>query len=139
MNRRPASPIDGFDWPLFFRTLPFQPVPVWLVCALFIKPLARATPSMLRATCTGAVRQGLVNLAIVAYANVLPATAATAAYLLVGRRRLDAPHHRQIGDVCLALVLVVSALNASMMARTISSAWPTIGPGLGALRAACWK
>jgi hypothetical protein len=85
------------------------------------------------------VRQGVVNVAIVAYANLLPAAVASASYLLVGRRRLDDPSHRKIGDVCLAVVLIISALNAAMMAWAIIAGWKTMGPGLRALRAACWK
>ena len=135
-RRLPAEP---FDWPLFLKNLPFQPVPVWVAGALLVKPLARATPWLLRAACSGAVRQGVVNVAIVAYASVLPAALAAAVYLLVGRRRMRNARHRLFGDSSLALVLLASALIAASMARLVHAGWTTLGPGLHALRGACWK
>ncbi len=140
MSRRAgASPREPFDWPLFFKNFPFQPIPVWVACTLVVKPLARATPRLLRAACSGPARQGVVNVALVVYANVLPAAAAAAVYLLAGRRRIQDPQHRRIGDGGLALVLLVSGFTAVAMARRIAAGWAALGPGLTALRAACWK
>lgn len=127
-----------FDWPLFFKNFPFQPVPIWVACALIVGPLARATPWLLRASCAGAERRAAANLALIVYANVLPPLTAAAAYLLAGRRRITHPHHRMIGDATLALCLVVSAFTAISMARLLTAAWPTLGPGLSVLRASCW-
>jgi hypothetical protein len=137
MTRRAHT--GPFDWPAFFKTFPFQPVPVWVACTLLLKPLARATPFLLRATCAGAARQGIVNVALIVYANVLPAAAAAAVYLLAGRRRMLNPQHRRIGDGCLILVLLLTAFTAASMANLVRSGWTTLGPGLQALRGACWK
>jgi hypothetical protein len=136
MSRRAHT--SPFEWPLFFRNFPFHPVPVWVACTFLVKPLSRATPWLLRASCAGAARQGVANVALIVYANVLPAAAATAVYLLAGRRRMTHPQHRAIGDGGLVLVLLVSAISAAMMARLIGSAWPMLRPGLAGLRAACW-
>jgi hypothetical protein len=135
MTRPPPAP---FDWPAFFRTFPLQPVPVWIFSALLLRPAGRATPWLLRATCEGAVRQAVANLAFVGYALFVPAAGASLVYLLVGRRRMARPH-RLIGDWCLALVLLVSAGNDVSLIRQARARWPVLRPGLHSLRAACWK
>lgn len=131
-------PLEPFDWPAFRRTFPFQPVPVWIVSALALRPAARATPALLRATCAGPARQGVANFAFVAYALVVPAAAAALVYLLAGRRRMTRAH-RAMGDFCLALVLLASAGNAFALVRQARANWTVVRPGLRALRAACWK
>lgn len=135
MSRKPLEP---FDWPGFFKTFRYQPVPVWIIGALLLKPAARATPTLLRATCTGPTREGVVNFAFVAYAAVLPALAAALVYLIFGRRRMAKPH-RLMGDWCLALVLMISGANAFALGRQARANWAVLGPGLRSLRAACWK
>lgn len=126
---------EPFDWRLFFKTFPLQPVPVWIACALILRPLARATPWLLRASCEGPAREGVVNAAFILYAYALPGTAATAVYLLVGRRRIAKAPHRLMGDCCLALVLLSSAF----MAVTLARSWPLLSPALKTLGGVCWK
>lgn len=133
-----AQPLEPFDWPAFFKTFRFQPVPIWIVCALLLKPAARATPALLRATCSGPTREGVVNFAFVAYGAVLPAAAAAFVYLVFGRRRMTRAH-RLMGDLCLGLVLLISGGNALGLARQARAHWSVLGPGLRSLRAACWK
>ena len=133
--KRPVAP---FDWPGFFKTFRYQPVPVWIICALLLKPLARATPALLRATCEGPTREAVSNFAFVVYGIALPASVATLVYLLLGRRRMAAPH-RRMGDWCLVLVLLISGANAFTLVRQAKSGWGVLGPGLRSLRAACWK
>jgi hypothetical protein len=135
MSRRPLEP---FDWAGFFKTFRYQPVPLWIVCALLLKPMARATPALLRATCSGPTREGVVNFAFVVYGAVLPAAVAASVYLLVGRRRMAKPH-RLLADCCLGLVLLISAGNGLVLGRQARASWATLGPGLRSLRAACWK
>ena len=127
-----------FDWQSFRKTFPFQPVPVWIISALALKPAARATPWVLRATCAEPARSGVSNVAFVLYALVLPAAAAALVYLLAGRRRMTR-QIRFMGDWCLALVLLVSGANAYSLVRQARANWTTMRPGLSALRAACWK
>ncbi|HEX4048970.1 MAG TPA: hypothetical protein VH309_14085 [Elusimicrobiota bacterium] len=134
--KRPA--LEPFDWLAFRRTFPFQPVPVWIAAALLLRPAARATPFLLRATCSGPARDGVANLALVVYALVLPAGAASLVYLLAGRRRMSR-QLRFMGDFCLALVLLISAANAVSLARQARAGWTTLRPGLHSLRDACWK
>jgi hypothetical protein len=129
---------EPFDWAGFFKTFRYQPVPLWIICALLLKPAARITPDVLRATCTGTTRDGVVNFAFVAYGAVLPAAAAASVYLLLGRRRMSRPH-RLMGDWSLALVLLISGFNAISLVRQAHANWAVLGPGLRALRAACWK
>jgi hypothetical protein len=141
MSRRshtPPAPQLGFDWPLFLKTLPLQPVSVWILCALILRPLAGATPRLLGAVCQGALRRGVADTSFVVYVLVLPPLASALAYLGAGRRRMDAPM-RRIGDVGLLLVLVVCAANDFGLVRRTAAGWATIGPGLSALRSACWK
>lgn len=135
MSRPPREP---FDWAAFWRTFPLQPVTVWIVAGLLLRPAARATPALLRATCQGAVRDGVANLAFVVYALFVPAAAAALVYLLAGRRRMTR-QHRLMGDWCLGLVLLVSAVNAFSLIRQARANWGTLRPGLHSLRGACWK
>lgn len=135
MSRKPREP---FDWPGFLKTFKYQPVPVWIVCALLLKPLARATPALLRASCEGPTREAVSNFAFVAYGAVLPAAVAALVYLVLGRRRMAAPH-RRMGDACLVLVLLISGFNALSLGRQAKANWGVLGPGLRSLRAACWK
>jgi hypothetical protein len=93
---------------------------------------------LLRATCQGPLRQGVVNSALIVYSLVLPEAAAALVYLLAGRRRMSKPH-RLMGDWCLALILLIAAFNASDMIGRTRAGWRTLRPGLSALRAACWK
>ncbi|HXT01195.1 MAG TPA: hypothetical protein VN915_11005 [Elusimicrobiota bacterium] len=132
------APVEPFDWPGFFKTFRYQPVPVWIICALLLKPAAKATPAVLRAACTGPTREGIVNFAFVVYGVVVPAAAATLVYLFFGRRRMSRPH-RLMGDLCLALVLLISAANGLSLGRQARANWAVLGPGLRSLRAACWK
>lgn len=132
------SPLEPFDWAGFFATFRYQPVPVWIVCALLLKPAARATPALLRATCSGPTRDGVSNFAFVAYGAVVPAAAAALIYLLFGRPRMARPH-RLMGDWCLALVLMISGFNAFALVRQARTNWAVLGPGLRSLRVACWK
>ena len=129
--------LEPFDWPAFRRTFAFQPVPVWIISALLLRPAARATPFLLRAACADPAREGVANLAFVLYALVLPPAAAALVYLLAGRRRM-ARAQRLMGDWCLALVLLISAANAFAFAGRARTSWAVARPGLRALRAACW-
>jgi len=139
MSRRAHTPPAGpVDWPLFFKRLPLQPVSAWLACALVLHPLARATPRLLRASCLGPLREGVVNTAFIVYVLVLPPAAAALVYLLAGRRRMTG-RLRRMGDWCLALVLLISALNNGGLALRVAANWATLRPGLASLRAACWK
>jgi hypothetical protein len=131
-------PLEPFDWPAFRKTFALQPVPVWIMSALLLRPAARATPFLLRATCAGPAREGVANLAFVFYALVLPPAAAALVYLPAGRRRM-ARAQRLMGDCCLALVLLISAGYAFTFARRARADWAIARPGLHALRAACWK
>jgi hypothetical protein len=131
-------PLEPFDWRGFFKTFRYQPVPVWIVAALLLRPAARATPWLLRASCQGPARAAVANFAFVVYALVLPAAAASLVYLLGGRRRMAKPH-RLMGDWCLGLVLLISAVNGASLIRQARANWASVRPGLGALRAACWK
>jgi hypothetical protein len=131
-------PLEPFDWPAFFKTFRYQPVPIWIICALLLKPAARVTPAILRATCAGPTREGVVNFAFVVYGAFLPAAAAALVYLLLGRRRMSPPH-RRMGDWCLALVLLLSGANAVSLGLQARAHWTVLSPGLRSLRAACWK
>ncbi len=139
MSRRAHTPpAAAFDWPRFVRTFRYQPVPVWIASTLLLRPASRATPFLLRASCAGPAREIVANFALVAYALVLPAAAAALVYLLAGRRRMTGPL-RRMGDWCLALVLLISAINDAGLLRGAAASWTTMRPGLSALRAACWK
>jgi hypothetical protein len=127
-----------FDWQAFRKTFLFQPVPVWIVSALALKPAARATPWMLRATCEDPLRAAVVSFAFVLYALFVPAAAAALVYLLAGRQRMNR-QLRLMADWCLVMVLLISAANAFALARSARDQWTTMRPGLLALRAACWK
>ena len=105
---------------------------------LVLHPLARATPRLLRASCLGPLREGVVNTAFIVYVLVLPPAAAALVYLLAGRRRMTG-RLRRMGDWCLALVLLISALNNGGLALRVAANWATLRPGLASLRAACWK
>ncbi|MFI5363839.1 MAG: hypothetical protein ACHQ49_17900 [Elusimicrobiota bacterium] len=131
-------PLEPFDWSAFRKTFGFQPVPVWIISALALKPASRATPWILRATCEEPVRGGIANVAFVVYALFLPAAAAALVYLLAGRRAMT-KQLRFMGDCCLALILLVSAANAYSLVRQARANWTVVRPGLAALRAACWK
>ena len=67
-----------------------------------------------------------------------PPLGAAAAYLTFGRRRLTHAAHRLIADLSLALLLAVSGLNAAVLAYQTATRWSALGPGLAAVRAACW-
>lgn len=132
------SPRAPFDWHALRRTIRFQPVIVWIVCAFFLKPAAQATPWLLRASCSGPVRDGVANLAFIAYVLVVPPAAAALVYLFAGRRRMSG-QIRLMGDCGLTLILLISAANAYSLAGQARARWSTMSPGLSALRAACWK
>jgi hypothetical protein len=132
---RPAR--EPFDWPAFFKIFRFQPVPVWIVSGLLLRPLSRATPGLLRAACDGPAREGVMSFAFVVYSMILPPAAAALVYG-IGRKRMAKPH-RLMGDLCLVLVLLASAANAFILVRQARANWAEVRSGLHALRATCWK
>lgn len=128
----------AFDWPLFLRGFPYQPVPVWLLLSAVAGPVARAFPYAARAVCEGRLLQGLMRSEEVVYGLLVPPLAATAWYLAVGRRRLSETDHRRIADASLVLMLALSLYDAAVMGSRIREQWPVLRPGLVAIRAACW-
>lgn len=132
------KPREPFDWPVFLRTLPYQPVPVWLLLSAAAEPLARAFPALSRAACEGRLRESLSSAELVAYTMLVPPLVTTLWYLSAGRRRLLPRDHRLIGDVTFGLMLAVSAADAAIMAARVREQWPILRPGLFAIRAACW-
>lgn len=129
---------EPFDWRGFFRTFHFQPVPLWLALSMLGGPVARAFPFLSHAACQGRLRESLSSAELVVYVILAPPLLTTLYYLAVGRRRLDDPNHRLIGDVTFALMLAISLFDGAMMIARIRDQWPVLKPGLTAIRAACW-
>lgn len=129
---------EPFDWPLFFRTLPYHPVPLWLLLSALAGPFARVFPALSRAACEGRLRQALSSAELVVYVIVVPPLLTTLYYLAFGRRRLARKEHRRIADVTFALMLALSLFDGASMALRIRAQWPGLKPGLTAVRAACW-
>jgi hypothetical protein len=129
---------EPFDWPLFLRTLAFQPVPLWLLLSAASGPFARAFPALSRAACEGRLRASLSSIALVLYTIIVPFVFTTLYYLFVGRRRLEKRDHRLIGDVTFGLMLCLSFVDGSIMLGRIHEQWLVLQPGLTAIRAACW-
>jgi hypothetical protein len=138
-----ASPRFGsrrapFDAPLFLRRLYLQPAALWLALEALTAPVARAVPGALRASCAGPARDGLVAAATVVYIPLVPALIVVAYHLGFARRRLEHAAHRWVADLSFSLLLAVSAANAAILLSQGSAHWPTLGPELSAMRAACW-
>jgi hypothetical protein len=129
---------EPFDWPLFFRTLPFQPVPIWLLLSALTGPFARVFPAMTRAACQGRLRESLSSIALVLYTLAVPFLVTTVFYLAIGRRRLAKRDHRLIADVTFGIMLCLTFVDASIMIGRIHEQWQVLLPGLTAIRAACW-
>ena len=136
MSPRPRR--APFDAAAFARTLPLQPAVWWLALAALSKPVSRAAVSALGASCAGSFRAGADAAAFIVYVLLVPPLGAAAAYLTFGRRRLTHAAHRLIADLSLALLLAVSGLNAAVLAYQTATRWSALGPGLAAVRAACW-
>ena len=132
MTRKP------FDWPLFFRRLPYHPVPLWLLLNAVAEPFARAFPFLSRAACEGRLRQSMMSAELTVYILAVPAAATAAYYLAYGRRRIEDPEHRKIADASFALMLALSLFDAWQTVRRIHAQWAVLSPGLRAIRAACW-
>lgn len=132
------KPREPFDWPGFLRTLPFQPVPAWLLLNALAEPFARAFPVLTRAACEGRLRQSLSSAELVAYVVLAPPLVTTLFYLAVGRRRLAQRDHRLIGDATFGLMLALSLFDGALMLSRIREQWTVMRPGLLAIRAACW-
>jgi hypothetical protein len=126
------------DLRAFLRSLPLQPAVHWVVLAILGRPVSRAAPRLLGAACVGVQREGVVAGASLLYALLVPPLAASAIYLLYGRRRLLRAPHRAAGDQCLALILVVFVLSAAALGVSLAWRWSELGPGLEALRGVCW-
>ncbi|MBI3565428.1 MAG: hypothetical protein HY079_09555 [Elusimicrobia bacterium] len=129
---------EPWDWPGFARTVQWQPVPQWLVLSALAYPFSRAFPVVARAACEGDARTMLVKTALVVYTMFAPALVVAAVYGLAGRRRLTGRPHRMMGDVMLALLVVLTAADAFVVVGQVRAQWETLGPALGSLRAACW-
>ncbi|MDE2140846.1 MAG: hypothetical protein KGL74_02460 [Elusimicrobia bacterium] len=129
---------EPFDWPLFLRRFPFQPVPLWLLLNALAGPLARAFPALTRAACQGTLRASLTSAELVVYTAAVPAAVTTAFYLAVGRRRIEKKDHRLIADMTFGLMLALSVVDGGLLAARIHAQWPVLRPGLTAIRAACW-
>jgi len=127
-----------FDWRLFFRTLPFQPVPLWILLNAVAGPLGRTFPYLSRAVCEGRLRLGLMESELTLYIIAGPTLATALFYLTLGRRRLEIRDHRRIADVTFALMLALSLYDGVVIGRRIRAQWPVLRPGLTAIRAACW-
>jgi hypothetical protein len=133
-----SRPRPPFDWPLFFRRFPFQPVPLWLTLNALAEPVARAFPAAARAVCQGSLRASLTAAELVVYIAVVPPLATALFYLAVGRRRIEKPEHRRIADATFGLMLVLACADGWLLAARIHGQWAALRPGLRAIRAACW-
>lgn len=129
---------EPFDALLFLRRLYLQPAVVWLGLEALSGPVTRAVPGLLRASCAGPARDALVAAATVVYIPLVPALVALAYHLAFARRRLDKSAHRWVADLCLAVVLVVSAANAAILAAQAVRRWPALAPELAEMRVVCW-
>lgn len=129
---------EPFDWPAFARTLPWQPVPQWLILSALAYPFSRAFPALSRASCDGDARTMLAKCALVVYTMFVPALIVAVVYALAGRERLTTRNHRMLGNVTMALIVVMSAVDAAVVVSQVRAQWETLGPALGSLRAACW-
>ena len=129
---------EPFDWRAFAANLPWQPVPQWLLFSALAYPFSRAFPALTRASCDGEPRTMLVKASLVVYTMAAPALLTLLVYLFAGRRRMTVRHHRLLANVTLALIVVMSAADALVVSRAVSEQWPTLGPALASLRAACW-
>jgi hypothetical protein len=142
MKRRAFSnlfkPREPLDWPLFLRSIPYQPVPLWLALSALTAPAARAFPALAHAACEGRLRASLSAAEQVVYTLFVPPLATTVYYLAFGRRRLAHREHRRIADATFVLMLLLSAADAVIMIDRIRDEWGALRPGLTALRAACW-
>ncbi|HAZ08820.1 MAG TPA: hypothetical protein DCZ01_09945 [Elusimicrobia bacterium] len=134
--RPPRKP---FGWGAFLKTLPLQPVPVWLLLGLLAQPAARAAPWLMRASCEGRPRAALAAAVMVVYVVFAMPLGAGGFYLLFGRQRLADVRHRFIADLSLLLVAAVSLLAVVRFAAALAQAWPALQPGLIPLRDACWQ
>jgi hypothetical protein len=139
MRRRAFSgPPEPFDWPLFFKTFPFQPVVFWLILGALARPFAAAVPALTGAACQGRLRLALSQIAIVFYTMLVPPLLTIAYYLLFARRRLPNPHHRRVADGTFGLILILSFADGAALASKLHDQWATLRPGYKAVRAACW-
>lgn len=129
---------EPFDWRAFAANLPWQPVPQWLLFSALAYPFSRAFPVLSRASCPGEARVMLSKVALVAYTMFVPALLTLLVYLFAGRRRMTVRNHRLIANVTLALLVVMTVVDALVVSRAVSSQWETLGPSLGLLRGACW-
>lgn len=129
---------EPFDWALFLRKFPYQPVPVWLFLSAVAGPFAQAFPAISHAACQGRLRGTLSASAMVVYTIVVPFALTTVYYLAFGRRRLEKREHRLIADSTYGLMLALTAMDAWIMIGRIHEQWPVLKPGLAAIRAACW-
>ena len=127
-----------FDWPLFFRCLPYHPVPLWLMLNVLAEPVARVFPALTRAACQGSLRASLMAAELVVYTAVAPPLATALFYLTFGRRRIEKTEHRRIADVTFGLMLALSCVDGWLLAGRIHGQWATLRPGLRAIRAVCW-
>lgn len=129
---------EPFDWPLFWKTLPWQPVPQWVAVSALAAPFSKAFPALSRAACAEPARGMISQSAMVVYTAAVPVLVSTALYLLAGRRRMAKRMHRMIGDVTLALILLLGAGDAMVLYEQLHGQWATLAPALKSLKAACW-
>jgi hypothetical protein len=127
-----------FDWPLFLRRLPYQPVPLWLLLSALANPFARVFPALTRAVCQGSLRASLMSAELVVYTAAAPPLITTLFYLAFGRRRIEKPEHRMIADATFVLMLVLACVDAWSLWTRVHEQWTVLRPGLRAVRAACW-
>ncbi len=129
---------EPFDWPSFWKDLPWQPVPQWIVVSALAGPFSRAFPTLSRAACMDPARAMIAQSAFVVYTAAVPVLVSVLLYLLFGRRRMAKRTHRLIGDVTLGLIVVLGLGDAFVLYEQARSQWPTLAPALKSLRAACW-
>lgn len=133
-----AGSREPFDWAEFRRTLPWQPVPQWVVLSALASPFSKAFPVLTRAVCVPPVRTMFAQTTMVVYTLVVPAVATAVVYLLVGHKRFADPRHRRMANVTLALILALSAADTIVFARAVNQQWDSLGPAYASIRSACW-
>jgi len=128
-----------FDWKPFVKSLPFQPLPVFLLLGFLAEPLASVSPWLLRASCDDRARATLAGSFMVVYVAVGMPLACAAYYLGFARRRIPPSPLRTFADLSFVLVLILGAVTLAVLGRGLAARWDALLPALAAMRDACWK
>ena len=127
------------EWKAFAKSLPYQPLPVFILLCFLVEPVSRLTPWLLRASCEGRVRTLLqVSVQVVYIAAGVP-LACAAYYLGFARRRIPPSPSRFVADISFVLAMLVGVATSAKLVSSLAARWSALQPGIAALRDGCWK